>query len=133
MDTILFINWAKVATWTFWIILFVVVIIIFSWIVAELQAVKFKVKYEALKDFIDKAPVDQENYQAIYDLFTYDIYCYSDDDKILITQLWWKFEFKFRSFFPDLKKSQLPETLEEMERNIFSKPKVRIHKTNIKR
>lgn len=122
MNTILFINWPNIAMYVTAFICLVIFIFIASWIVAEMQARSFKVKYETLKDFINKAPVTQENYQAIYDLFN-EMYCYSDNDKILVTQLWRKFEFKFRSFIPDSKKNRLPESLAEMERNIFSKPK----------
>jgi len=123
MNTILFINWSSITIYVVALIFLGMFIFIASFGIAKLQVIKFKVKYEALKDFINKAPVNQENYQAIYDLFNYDIYCYSDNDKILVTQLWRKFEFKFRSFFPDTKKNRLPESLEELERNIFSKPK----------
>ena len=105
METLLFIDWPKVATWTFCIALFIMVIIILSWIVAEMQAKSFKVKYESLKDFINKAPVNQENYQAIYDLFN-GMYCYSDDDKDKILHLWKKFEGKFKSIFPQKEKGQ---------------------------
>ena len=122
MNTILFINWLSIAMYVTAFICLGIFIFIASRGIAELQKRSFKVKYETLKDFISKAPLDQENYQAIYDLFN-DTYCYSDNDKILVTQLWRKFEFKFRSFFPDTKKNRLPESLEELERNIFSKPK----------
>ena len=129
MNTILFINWSGIAIYVTAFICLGIFIFIASRGIAELQKRSFKVKYEALKDFISKAPLDQENYQAIYDLFN-DTYCYSDNDKILVTQLWRKFEFKFRSFFPDSKKNQVPESLEEIERNIFSKPKkVKIDET----
>jgi len=122
MNTILFINWSGIAIYVAAFICLGMFISIASFGIAKLQVIKFKVKYEVLKDFINKASLDQENYQAIYNLFN-DTYCYSDNDKILVTQLWKKFEFKFRSFFPDSKKNQLPESLEELERNIFSKPK----------
>ena len=122
MNTILFINWSSITIYVVALIFLGMFIFIASFGIAKLQVIKFKVKYEALKDFINKAPVNQENYQAIYDSFN-DTYCYSDNDKILVTQLWRKFEFKFRSFFPDTKKNRLPESLEELERNIFSKPK----------
>ena len=133
MNTILFINWSSIAMYVTAFICLGIFIFIASRGIAEMQARSFKVKYEVLKDFINKASLDQENYQAIYNLFN-DTYCYSDNDKILVTQLWKKFEFKFRSFFPDTKKNQLPESLEELERNIFSKPKAKagIHETNIK-
>jgi len=100
MNTQLMVNWPNIFTAVFILIILGMLIFIASFVVAELQTKKFKIEYEILKDFINKAPINKENYQAIYDMFN-DTYCYSDNDKILVTQLWREFEYRFKSFFPD--------------------------------
>jgi len=129
MNTILLINWPNIFTAVSILIFLGMFLFIAAFAVARLQAKKFIIEYEILKDFINEAPVNKEYYQAIYDMFN-EMRCYSDNDKILVTQLWGKFEFKFRSFFPDSKKNRLPESMAELERNIFSKPrKVKVDET----
>lgn len=101
MNTLQSIYWPTVSMYVTAFICLGIFIFIVSFGVAELRAKSFKVKYEALKDFVNKSPVNKENFQSIYDLFTYDTYCYSDDDKDKVLHLWSKFKDKFKSYFPD--------------------------------
>lgn len=101
MNALLVIKWSSVAMTASVLVALGMFIFIASFFVAELQKRKFTVQYETLKDFIDKAPVDQKNYDAIRDMFN-ETYCYSDDDCKLISNLAKGFRAKFREYVPEL-------------------------------
>jgi len=117
MNTQLMVNWPNIFTAVFILIILGMLIFIASFVVAELQTKKFKIEYEILKDFINKAPINKENYQAIYDMFN-DTYCYTDDEKLLIQNLWRDFEAKFHEILPDSINNQRITTydLQEIDR-----------------
>ncbi|HUX56245.1 MAG TPA: hypothetical protein VMV77_04680 [Bacteroidales bacterium] len=60
-----------------------------------IRQIRFKVNYESLKDFISKAPVNMECYNAIWEEFN-NLYCNDDAEQILIKKLWDDFMFRFR-------------------------------------
>lgn len=120
MPQLLIINWTSIAMIISCAITFVVVMLIASFCVADMQKKKFDVEYETLKDFIHIAPIDKENYQAICDMFN-ETYCYSDDNMILIKHLWFEFQFKFRDISPLNIKNQSLEEIAEMNKNHFSR------------
>ena len=101
MNTLLVIKWSSVAMAATALIALVIFIFIASFFVAELQKKRFTVQYETLKDFINKAPVNQKNYDAIRDMFD-ETYCYSDNDQTLVSNLARDFRAKFRTFVPEL-------------------------------
>jgi len=111
MNTLTIINWSTVAMAVTTLIAVIMFLFIASFFIAELQKKRFTLQYETLKDFINKAPLDKENYQAIYDMFN-ETYCYSDGDVRLIKNLWTDFRVKFRSIVPVEDKDLFPDIKE---------------------
>jgi hypothetical protein len=123
MNTLTIINWSTVAMAVTALITVGIFLFIASFFIAELQKKRFTLQYETLKDFINKAPLDKENYQAIYDMFN-ETYCYSDGDVKLIKNLWTDFRVKYRNIvpvedkdlFPDIKELTSKKTHSDYER-----------------
>jgi len=79
----------------------VLVLFIAFYLSPYLSNIRFTVEYEALENTVDKAPVTQEDYDAIYDMFN-ETYCYTDEHVDRVLKLWKKYQAKFRIFVPEL-------------------------------